>query len=70
MEPNGPLQVHLVPFVHSQCYTPVKEHFETHWCSRVFALSQLAQQQHPDSVRPEWNRALISIISNTCEGSK
>ena len=77
MEPNQPVRVHLVPFVHSQSYTPVwghleptQGHFETHWCSRVFPVSQHAQYQHPDSVWPEWNWAFIIIISNTCEESK
>ena len=57
MESNGPLRVHLLPFVHCQSYTPVwghleptQGHFETHWCSRVFPVSQHAQYQHPDSV--------------------
>ena len=26
MEPNGPVRVHLVPFVHSQSYRPIRVH--------------------------------------------
>ena len=26
MEPNGPIRVHLVPFVHSLSYRPIRDH--------------------------------------------
>ena len=44
----------------------LKEHRREACSEAGFPVSQHAPSQHPDSVWPEWNKALIHITGSTC----